>query len=403
MPFPSRQAAIVGVYMTKQARSLGRSVIDLELEAIGGALADAGLSWADIDGISTNDFNSPIGGSDDPHYFWAEQLGQRPIGLMEHGQASGALAKMAVAISAGMCEVAVMTAGGFEPPPSIDAATGGQLNPSRAPLPDKAPMVGEWDYNIFGGSRASFYALWARRYMHEFGATSEDLARVAVIMRHHATLNPASVMGSRGELTVDDVLNSRMICSPLHLYDCALQTEGGWAIVMTTAERAKDLRKKPVYVLGGAEGAYIDRYNNVPNPMFAPEGGAIRRCADRAFAMAGVTRDDIDVAGLYDCFTITVLRDLEECGFCEIGEAAAYVKEGNIELGGKMPVNTHGGLLSHSHQGRPDGMHTIDVVQQLRGGEVEPERQVPNAKIGFSLTQGISIHAGGGVLVMAAD
>jgi len=260
-------------------------------------------------------------------------------------------------------------------------------------------MVGEWDFSIFGGARSAFYALWARRYMHEFGATEEDLARVAVVMRHHATLNPASVMGSRGELTVEDVVNSRLICSPLHLYDCALQTEGGWAIVMTTAERAKDLRKQPVYVLGGAEAAYIDRYNNVPNPMFTKDGGAIKRCADRAFAMAGVSRDDIDVAGLYDCFTITVLRDLEECGFCELGEAADYVREGNVSLGGKMPINTHGGLLSHSHQGRPDGMHTIDVVQQLRG-EVEPARQVPNATIGLSLTQGISIHAGGGVMIL---
>jgi acetyl-CoA acetyltransferase len=108
------------------------------------------------------------------------------------------------------------------------------------------------------------------------------------------------------------------------------------------------------------------------------------------------------VAGLYDCFTITLLRDLEECGFCEIGDAAAFVREGHIRLGGKMPVNTHGGLLSHSHQGRPDGFHTIDVVQQLRG-EVEPARQVHGAKIGMSLSQGISTHGGGGVLIMAVD
>jgi acetyl-CoA acetyltransferase len=403
MTFPSRGAAIVGVYMTKQARVLDKSPIELELEALKGCLADAGLSLADVDGVASMDAHSPVGGADDPHYYWAEQLGQRPLGLMEIGLTSGALAKMAVAISAGMCETAVCVAGGYiAPGASIDAATGGLLNPAKTPMPTVAPVVGEWDYNIFGGSRASFYATWARRYMHEFKATPEDLAQVAVIFRHHATLCKSSVMGSRGELTIDDVVNSRMIASPLHLYDCALQTEGGWGIVMTTAERARDLKKKPVYVLGGAEGAYIDRYNNIPNPWFPPEGGAIRRCADRAFAMAGVSRDDIDVAGLYDCFTITLLRDLEECGFCEIGDAAAYVREGNISLGGKMPTNTHGGLLSHSHQGRPDGFHTVDVVQQLRG-EVEPKRQVPNAKIGMSLSQGISVHAGGGVLIMAVD
>ncbi|MDT5369079.1 MAG: hypothetical protein QOC62_3510 [Mycobacterium sp.] len=402
MSFPSRGAAIVGVYMTEQARVLPKTPIELEIESLKGALADAGMNLADVDGVATMNAHSPVGGADDPFYYWAEQLGQRPLGLMEIGQASGALAKMALAISAGMCETAVIVAGGFIAPGGLDHATGGNLNPAKAPIPTEAPFIGEWDYNVFGGSRAAFYAAWARRYMHEFKATEEDLAQVAVIERHHATLCKTSVMGSRGDLTIDDVLNARMICSPLHLYDCALQTQGGWGIVMTTPERARDLPKKPVYVLGGAEAAYIDRYNNIPNPWFPSEGGAIRRCADRAFAMAGVTRDEIDVAGLYDCFTITLLRDLEECGFCEIGDAPAYVREGNISLGGKMPVNTHGGLLSHSHQGRPDGFATVDVVQQLRG-EVEPARQVPNAKIGLSLSQGISVHAGGGVLIMAVD
>jgi acetyl-CoA acetyltransferase len=400
--FPRREAAIVGVYMTEQARHLGRSVIDLEIEALKGALEDAGLTIADVDGISTNDSLSPVSGSEDPHYYWAEQLNQRPIGLMEHGQISGALAKMAVAISAGMCETVAILAGGFEPQESVGAIGGGNQNPSKAPIPESAPYIGEWDYHIFGGSGASFYALWAERYMHEFGATSEQLAEVAVIMRHHATLCKSSVMGSRGDITVDDVLSSPMVATPLHRLDCAIQTQGGWAIIMTTAERARDLKKKPVYVLGGAEAAYVDRYNNIPNPLFPEQGGAVRRFADRAFAMAGVTRDDIDVAGLYDSFTITVLRDLEECGFCAIGEAAAYVKDGNISLGGKMPVNTHGGLLSHSHPGTCSGMHTIDVVQQLRG-EVESERQVPGAKLGLSISTGISVHAGGGAIIMAVD
>ncbi|MDT5369105.1 MAG: hypothetical protein QOC62_3536 [Mycobacterium sp.] len=149
---------------------------------------------------------------------------------MEIGLTSGALAKMAVAISAGMCETAVCVAGGYiAPGASIDAATGGLLNPAKTPMPTVAPVVGEWDHNIFGGSRASFYATWARRYMHEFKATPKDLAQVAVIFRHHATLCKSSVMGSRGELTIDDVVNSRMIASPLHLYDCALQTEGAGA------------------------------------------------------------------------------------------------------------------------------------------------------------------------------
>jgi acetyl-CoA acetyltransferase len=400
--FPSRQAAIVGVYITAQGRNMGRSMVDLELEALKGALDDAGLSFKDIDGLATNTYHSPVGGSDDPRLYWAEQLGQQNLGVMEAGMASGALAKMAVCISAGMCDTAVMLAGGFDPPPTIDTASGGKVNPAQVALPDTAPYVGEWDYSIHGGARAAFYAAWARRYMHEFGATEEHLANVAVTMRRNATLTKSSVMGSRGKITVEDVLNSRMIASPLHMLDCCLVNEGGWAIVMTTAERARDLKKQPVYVLGGAEFAYLDRYLNIPNPWMPAEGAGMRKCVDRTFAMAGVSRDDIDVAGLYDCFTITLLRDLEEAGFCGVGEAGEFVAEGNIALEGRLPVNTNGGLLSHSHNGRPDGYHTIDVVQQLRG-EVEPERQIKDAKIGLSISQGYSSHGAGGAMIMAVD
>jgi hypothetical protein len=169
--FPSRQAAIVGVYITAQGRNMGRSMVDLELEALKGALDDAGLSFKDIDGLATNTYHSPVGGSDDPRLYWAEQLGQQNLGVMEAGMASGALAKMAVCISAGMCDTAVMLAGGFDPPPTIDTASGGKVNPAQVALPDTAPYVGEWDYSIHGGARAAFYAAWARRYMHEFGAT----------------------------------------------------------------------------------------------------------------------------------------------------------------------------------------------------------------------------------------
>jgi acetyl-CoA acetyltransferase len=264
-------------------------------------------------------------------------------------------------------------------------------------------MVGAWSETIHGASRASWYAAWARRYMHEFGVTGEQLAQVAVDARHHATLNPQSVMGHRGEITVDDVMNSRMIASPLHLLDCALDSDGGYAIVLTTTERARDLRKKPVYILGAGEGIYIDYYLNLPCPLFPPEGGAVRVAGDTAFGLAGIGRDEIDVAGLYDCFTITLLRDLEELRFCELGDAAAYVKDGNTRLGGSMPTNTDGGCLSNSHNGHPGGMHVVEVTRQLRGGEVTPERQVPDAKLGVALSQGMSVMGGAGVLVLGVD
>jgi acetyl-CoA acetyltransferase len=252
-----------------------------------------------------------------------------------------------------------------------------------------------------GAYMTPWYAMWAQRYMHEFGVTSEDLAEVAVTHRYHATLKPDSVMGSRGPLTVEDVVGSRMISTPLHLFDCAVDTDGGYAIVVASAEVARGTRGKPVWVIGGAEATHTDSYTTFDAPWFPAQGHSVRRSGDIAFAQAGVTRDDIDVAGLYDCFTITVLRDLEELGFCKLGEGAAYFKEGHTRLGGSMPANTDGGLLSNTHCGLPHGLFTVEVARQLRGEC--GERQVSGAKIGLSLAQGASVHGYAGTLIMAVD
>jgi acetyl-CoA acetyltransferase len=243
--------------------------------------------------------------------------------------------------------------------------------------------------------------MWARRYMHEFNVTNADLAEVAVFTRYHATLNPDSVMGSRGEITVEDVLASRYVCEPLHLLDCSIDNDGGYAVVIASAERARDCRRKPVWILGGAEAYYTDFYATINDPWFPNQGKAVRKATDRAFGLAGISRDEIDVAGLYDCFTVTTIRDLEEMGFCKLGEGADYVKEGHLRLGGSMPTNTDGGLLSNSHCGDPSGLHTIEVVRQLRGEC--GARQVPNPKIGVSLQQGWAVHGLASTLVMAVD
>jgi acetyl-CoA acetyltransferase len=384
----------VGVYTTEQRRGIDRSPFSLELESIRGALADAGLTIADVDAVIPMDSPRHTASTMEhrftQHQFWAEQLGSKALGLIEIAGASGAVAKAALAISAGMCEVVVISYG----------KSGYSVGPGGDP-PERAPRVGEWDFGVAGSYYATWYAMWARRYMHEFGVTSEDLARVAVTQREFATLNEASLMGKRGKITVDEVLASRMICEPLHLLDCALDNDGGYAIVVTSEAIARNCRKKPVWVLGGAEAVFTDFYMSVPDPWFPEEGAAVRRCSDRAFAMAGVARDDIDVAGLYDCFTITVLRDLEEMGFCGIGEGAEYVREGRTALGGKMPTNTDGGLLSNSHNGDPSGMHTIEVVRQLRGEC--GERQVPDAQIGVSLQQGWTVHGVASTVIMGRD
>jgi acetyl-CoA acetyltransferase len=208
-------------------------------------------------------------------------------------------------------------------------------------------------------------------------------------------------MGHKGEITVEDVLSSRPICEPLNLLDCALDNDGGYAVVITYETIAQSCRKAPVWVLGGSEAMYNDFYTTINDPWFPETGKAVRASADTAFAIAGISRDEIDVAGLYDCFTITLIRDLEEMGFCKLGEGVDYVKEGNCRLGGAMPTNTDGGLLSNSHNGDPSGMHTIEVVRQLR--DEAGARQVPNAKIGVSLAQGWAVHGMAGTLIMAAD
>jgi acetyl-CoA acetyltransferase len=387
------QAAIVGVYATEQAKTLPQPGIDLQLEAIRGALAEAGLSVASVDGVLPSDTKPYSTALVPPRefLFWGEQLGHQPLTFTSTGHAPGALAKAAAAIDAGMCNVVVAFYG----------KSGWRIGPSGVPIPDRAPRVPEWSFEISGAFMTPLYALWAQRYMHEFKVTSEDLAQVAVIHREHAMLKPDSLMGSRGPLTVDDVVNSRMISDPLHLFDCAIDNDGGWAVVLASPAVARDCKTKPIWLLGGAEGVYTDFYASHSRPWFPEEGYAVRRAADLAFEMSGVTRDEIDVAGLYDCFTITMIRDLEEMGFCKIGEGADYVREGHTRLGGSMPCNTDGGLLSNSHCGVPSGLHIIEVVRQLRGEC--GARQVPDASIGAVLAQGRSVHGEAAVMILGAD
>jgi len=393
MGFPQRQAAIVGVYTMAQSRLPDRTSFSLQLEAIKGALDDAGLTIKDVDGVAPLLKSSHLDGTDRAEQFWAEQFGGRPLNLHEAGPAAGALVRAAACISAGMADVVVAFFG----------KSGRRTGPRGTPVPDadRAPRAAEFGFTPYGAYMTTFYALWAQRYMHEFGVGSEDLAEVAVFTRHHATLNPDSVMGHKGDITVEQVVNSRYICEPLHLFDCSIDNDGCYAVVLASADRAKDCRKKPIWILGGAEAVYTDFYSSFTDPWFPDEGNAVRRSADRAFGLASVSRDDIDVAGLYDCFTITTIRDLEEMGFCKLGEGAEFVKEGHCRLGGKMPTNTDGGLLSNSHPGDASGLHTIEVARQLRGEC--GDRQVPNAKLGVALQQGYAVHGLAGTLVLAAD
>ncbi len=233
------------------------------------------------------------------------------------------------------------------------------------------------DYYIPYGLTAplQWYSLMARRHMHEFGTKPEQLGAVAMTMRKHAHLNPNAVMHGR-PMTLEDYMASPMIADPYRLFDCCLETDSGAAVVVTSAERARDLKQKPVYIRGIAEGHPYpaDDFTNRRDDFAI----GLTSAAPRAFAMAEVTPNDVDFAEIYDCFTFEVLQQIEEAGFCERGEGGPFVEGGRIELGGELPVNTHGGLLSEAHV---LGMsHVVEAVRQLRGQA--GERQVQGAEIG---------------------
>jgi acetyl-CoA acetyltransferase len=387
MTFPSRKAAIVGVYNSKQARALDTTPWKLELECIQGALADAGLTHKDLDGLV------PISGEGlMRHLKWAEQLGGRPIRFMDVGIAAGAVTKAALAVSAGLANVVAI----------FNGNAGMRVGPQSSAMGQaRAPKLNDMNHMIHGAYMSPWYAMWTQRYMHQFGVPPEHLAEYSVIARHHAVLNPDSVMGSRGEITVDDVFNSRFIADPLHLLECSLDNDGGYAIIVASEAVARGCKSKPAWILGGAEAAYTDFYESIQSDWISNEPQALRTAADTTFALAGVSRDDIDVAGMYDCFPVTMARDLEEAGFCKLGEGASYIHEGNITLGGKMPTNTDGGLLSHSHNGNPSGFQVTEVTKQLRGEC--GARQVDGAKIGLALSQGWAVHGIGATVILAAD
>jgi acetyl-CoA acetyltransferase len=245
--------------------------------------------------------------------------------------------------------------------------------------------VGHAEFEVpYGINVPASYALVAQRYMHDYGTTSEQMAAIAVTTRRHAGRNPKAQM--REPITIDDVLNSRMIASPLHLLDCCVVSDGAAAILVSAADAAPDLAAKPITILG--TGQQHTHEHILAAPSLSEFG--CHYSSQRAFAAAGLGPQDIDVAEIYDSFTITLVIELESIGFFGRGEAGQAALEGALELDGALPCNTHGGLLSYAHSGAAGGMfHVVEAVRQLRG-EADA-RQVPGAEIGF-------VHGDGGIL-----
>jgi acetyl-CoA acetyltransferase len=241
----------------------------------------------------------------------------------------------------------------------------------------------------FGIPVANTFAMTAHRHMKEFGTTPEQLAEVAVTQRRHATRTPGAQQTK--PISIDDVLNSGLVTTPYHKLDCSLISDGGAAFILTSTEHAKALGvKKPVYILGGGECYTHEHIFLMPSLTTT---GAVQSSA-RAYAMAGYGPKDMDVAGIYDCFTGTVIMMLEDLGFCPKGEGGRFVADGQMTYGGQIPSNTHGGLLSFAHSGMPGSLfHFNEVIAQLRGDC--GERQVPDANLGIvhSLGGGFSTNA----------
>ena len=367
-----KKVAIVGVYESAQARRLNRTPEDLYKEIVLGALNDAGLTIKDVDGVvGGNPLLNEGEGRGMPGSVFAEYFGTE---LRYSGQALTATQAPALAILHAM--EAVATGRASTVLVAMAAATPGF---GVAGGDSGQSVSGDQWLSPFGLARVGYYGMFAHRHMHEYGTTPEQLARVAVNHRKHALLNPNAIMHDRGPITVSDVLGSRMIYDPLHLLDCSPVNEGGGAIIVTTEERARSLKHPAIRVLGFAECySAVDIFHLPSITAFDGNGGQSGR---DAFAMAGVTPNDIDVAQISDHFSISPIIELEDLGFCKKGEGGAFVESGAVELGGKMPINTNGGYLSHSHAGSPGIFDIIELVRQLRGEA--GERQVPNARIGL--------------------
>ena len=363
------RAAVVGVAESDLGEvGPGLTPLDLIGQATLRALDDAGLKKSDVNGLFSASAYHHM-----PTLSAGEYLGIKPrysdATSMGGSSFVSHLFHAAAAIDAGLCEVALITYGSTQRSGSGRLVTGSEADPYEAPYNPRYPV--------------SMYALAASRHMHEYGTTREQLAEVAVAAREWAKLNPKAFI--RGDLTVDDVLDSRMVSSPLSVRDCCLVTDGGGAAVVTSAERARDLKERPVYLLGAGEAHWYRNISQMPDLTVS----AAAESGPRAYEMAGVEPEDIDVTMLYDAFTINTVLFLEDLGFCKKGEGGTFVSGGRISPGGELAVNTSGGGLSYNHPGMYGLLLIVEAVRQLRGEC--GGRQVENADVAL-------VHGNGGVL-----
>ncbi len=367
----SGRACIVGVGETKYCRrpGSGKTQLALQLEACVKAVKDAGIRPSEVDGImpfpnlgKAEEFAANLGCSNLRFAATVNMGGASPVASLQDA---------AAAVTSGNANYVLLPAG-------WNGYSGSRAAQTVIDDVDSIPggAIARDYYLPFGFTAPpQWYAVIARRHMHEFGTRPEDLGTIAVAMRDHAQLNPHAVTYGK-RITLDDYMNSRMLADPYRVLDCCLETDGAAAVVVTTEERARDLRAKPVGIAGAARGQPYPADEILNREDLFKTGLTI--AAPEAFGAAGVKPGEVDFAMIYDCFTFELLQQLEEAGFCERGEGGAFVQDVRIGPGGDLPVNTHGGLLSEAHV---LGMsHIVEAVRQLRGEAAE--RQVEGAEVG---------------------
>ncbi len=391
-----RQAAIAGIYEYPLRVAPGVSAIQIKAESIAKALEDAGLEWSDVDGLYDAQDGEGGGGLAIQHY-----MGFKPR-VIDTTMVGGSSYEFHAAhalrdIAAGKCNVAVLSYGSNAASNRVAIGTGGR----GAPQPT-------WQSNMempYGSTLISNYAMVKHRHMHDYGSTKEQFAEISVATRYHAMRNPEAVQAMTdlqfvgiNEIDVNDVLESRVIADPLHLLECCMVSDGGGAVVIVSKDVARNIKKKPVWIIGSGEATkYVENGGDITTSAAAQSG-------PEAFAQADVRPGEVDIAMIYDSFTITVAVMLEDLGFCKKGEVGDFVKGGVLKFDqkGAPALNTDGGGLSSNHPGMRGIFLLLESVRQLRG---ESTSQVPGAKLAVAHGNGGmlgSTHAGGTV-ILAGD